>query len=100
MTYRLSKLAAGNYDVLLSGVLIASLARTQTGDHVTWSAEPLVDLPPSERPEPFVDLGARVCEFRGSLLLAGRTANHLTAVGRQLSQEPSQSGSFHRLKNY
>ena len=38
MTYRLSKLAAGSYDVILDGVTIASLVRTDIRRQVKWSA--------------------------------------------------------------
>ena len=53
MTYRLSKLAAGSYDVLLNGVIIAGLVRTDIRYHVKWTAELLVDLPPEQLPPPF-----------------------------------------------
>ena len=53
MTYRLVKLAAGSYDVILKGVIIAGLVRTDTRHHVKWIAELLVDLPPGEMPPPF-----------------------------------------------
>jgi hypothetical protein len=55
MSYRLLKLAPGSYDVLLNGVIIASLVRYQspTKRDTTWTAELLVDLAPEEMPEPF-----------------------------------------------
>jgi len=53
MTYRLTRLAPGSYDVLLNGVIIASLVRTGPSDSATWAVELLVDLPPPERPAPF-----------------------------------------------
>jgi hypothetical protein len=55
MAYRLSRLAAGSYDVLLNGVIIASLVRSGETDNATWTAELLVDLPPEEMPAPFTD---------------------------------------------
>ncbi len=57
MTYRLQKLAPGSYDVILDGVIIASLVRAGAyrRDHVRWIAELLVDGPASERPAPFTD---------------------------------------------
>ncbi len=55
MTYRLSRLAPGSYDVLLNGVIIASLVRNGLSDDETWTAELLVDLPPEERPAPFTE---------------------------------------------
>ncbi len=53
MTYRLSKLAAGSYDVILNGVIIAGIVRTDLGADQRWTAELLVDLAPEERPPPF-----------------------------------------------
>jgi hypothetical protein len=53
MTYRLCKLAAGSYDVILDGVIIASLVRTTLRDRVKWTAELLIDVPPSDMPPPF-----------------------------------------------
>ena len=53
MTYRLSKLAAGSYDVLLNGVIIAGLVRGDSRHHVKWTVELLVDLPSEQMPPPF-----------------------------------------------
>ena len=53
MIYKLSRLAPGSYDVLLNGVIIASLVRSAETDNATWTAELLLDLPPEERPAPF-----------------------------------------------
>ena len=53
--YRLSRLAPGSYDVLLHGVINASLVRSGDTDNATWTAELLVDLPPKERPNPFAE---------------------------------------------
>ncbi len=53
MPYRLSRLAPGSYDVLLNGVIIASLVRNGLSEDAPWTAELLVDLPPEERPAPF-----------------------------------------------
>jgi hypothetical protein len=55
MTYRLSWLAPCSYDVLLNGIIIASLVRSGPGENTTWTVEPLADLPPSERPAPFTE---------------------------------------------
>jgi hypothetical protein len=56
MAYRLSRLAPGSYDVLLNGVITASLVRSGDTDNATWTAELLVDLPPEERPAPFAHM--------------------------------------------
>ena len=55
MTYRLSRLAPGSYDVLLNGVIIASLVRNGLSEDAPWTAELLMDLPPEERPAPFTE---------------------------------------------
>jgi hypothetical protein len=55
MTYRLSRLAPGSYDVLLDGLIIASLVRSGDPHHATWTAELLVNLPRSKRPAPFTE---------------------------------------------
>ena len=53
MTYKLSRLAPGSYDVLLDGVIIASLVRSGETSNATWTAELLTDLPSWKRPSPF-----------------------------------------------
>jgi hypothetical protein len=55
MPYTLSRLAPGSYDVLLDGVIIASLVRSGDRHNPTWTAELLVDLPPEVRPAPFAE---------------------------------------------
>ena len=55
MAYKLSRLAPGSYDVLLNGVIVASLVRNGETDTATWTVELLVDLPPEERPAPFTE---------------------------------------------
>ena len=53
MTYRLRKLAAGSYDVILDGVIIAGVVRTTIRDRVKWTAELLIDVPAEQMPPPF-----------------------------------------------
>ncbi len=53
MSYRLFRLAPGSYDVLLNGVIIASLVRSGTSENATWTAELLADLSSGLRPAPF-----------------------------------------------
>ena len=55
MTYRLSRLAPGSYDVLLNGVIIASLVRSGNTSNATWTAELLADGPSGRRPSPFTE---------------------------------------------
>jgi hypothetical protein len=53
MPYTLSRLAPGSYDVLLDGVIVASLVRSGTTSNATWTAELLMDVHPRRRPAPF-----------------------------------------------
>ncbi len=55
VTYRLSRLAPGSYDVLLNGVIVASLVRSGTSEDATWTAELLANSPAGERPPPFTE---------------------------------------------
>ncbi len=82
MTYRLQKLAPGSYDVILNGVIIASLVRVGAfrASGVKWVAELLVDLPAAERPAPFTDpehtfeTMEEACAWLGADLPNGRSA--------------------------
>jgi hypothetical protein len=56
MPYTLSRLASGSYDVLLDGVIIASLVRSGETQNAIWTVELLVDLPPGEMPAPFTEI--------------------------------------------
>ena len=55
MTYTVEQLAAGSYDVLLDGRLVASLVREVDRSDVTrgWLVDLLDEAPPAERPAPF-----------------------------------------------
>jgi len=53
MTYTLSLLAPGSYDVLLNGKIVASLVRSGNTSAATWTAELLEDVYPRRRPAPF-----------------------------------------------
>ncbi|WP_457091571.1 hypothetical protein [Microvirga sp. P5_D2] len=55
MPYTISRLAPGSYDVLLDGVIIASLVRSGDPQNPTWTVELLTDLPPEKRPVPFTE---------------------------------------------
>ena len=55
MAYTLSRLAPGSYDVLLDGVIVASLVRSGSKDNVTWTAEILTDVLSWKRPAPFTE---------------------------------------------
>jgi hypothetical protein len=46
---RLSKLAAGSYDLIQNGAITASLMRTAKSSYDRWTAELLINLPPQER---------------------------------------------------
>lgn len=58
MAYTAEPLAPGSYDVLLDGVVIASLVRNvhRNGPADTWSLELLDETPETERPAPFTSL--------------------------------------------
>ena len=53
MTYRVRKLAAGSYDLILDGVILAGLVRNDTDHPAAWTAELLVDFPADLMPPPF-----------------------------------------------
>ena len=53
MTYRITKLAPGSYDVWLNGVIVASLVRNSSTSDAPWMAELLNNVGPGEMPEPF-----------------------------------------------
>jgi hypothetical protein len=53
MSYKLTKLAPGSYDVWLNGEIIASLVRSGQTHDAIWTAELLEDLPSGEMPAPF-----------------------------------------------
>jgi hypothetical protein len=53
MTYSLTKLAAGSYDLWLDGKIIGSVVKGGSDDAPIWIAELLVDLPPEQRLAPF-----------------------------------------------
>jgi hypothetical protein len=56
MAYTLLRLASGSYDVLLDGVIVASLVRDGEKDDATWTVELLMDVDPERRPAPFAEL--------------------------------------------
>ena len=56
MAYSLVRLAPGSYDVLRDGVVIAGVVRSGQTSDATWTVELLQDLPPQERPAPFMDI--------------------------------------------
>lgn len=55
MTYTVQQLAAGSYDVLFDGALVASLVREVDRSGVTreWLVDLLDETSPAERPAPF-----------------------------------------------
>ena len=55
MTYTLSLLAPGSYDVLLNGIVIASLVRDGSQAPPIWTAELLENMHRSRRPAPFTE---------------------------------------------
>ncbi|QGY03536.1 hypothetical protein MMSR116_17820 [Methylobacterium mesophilicum SR1.6/6] len=55
MTYSVRRLAAGSYDVLLNGCLVASLVREidHSGTPREWLVDLLDEVPPATWPAPF-----------------------------------------------
>ena len=56
MTYRLTQLAPGSYDLLLGDVIVASVVRSSSCNPVVWTAELLEDVLASQRPAPFTKI--------------------------------------------
>lgn len=56
MTYTVEQLAPGSYDVLRDGAVVAALVRNvhRSGPSDTWQVELLDEMPPAERPAPFM----------------------------------------------
>jgi len=61
MPYTLDRLTAGSYDLLLDGTVIGGGVRdiTTDGEVRRWRAELLDDLPPAQRPKPFIEIEHR-----------------------------------------
>ncbi|GEO16155.1 hypothetical protein [Microvirga aerophila] len=55
MTYRLTQLAPGAYDLLLKGKVIGSVVRGGSRDSPIWIAELLRRHLPHQRPMPFTE---------------------------------------------
>jgi hypothetical protein len=53
VSYKLTKLAPGSYDVWRNGEIIASLVRSGQTSDATWTAELLVEPTTGEMPAPF-----------------------------------------------
>ena len=62
MAYKLVMLAPGSYDVILDGVVVASLVRS-IRTHRGWTAELLSEVPPDQRPVPFIELEHEFSDF-------------------------------------
>jgi hypothetical protein len=63
MPYELRRPAPGSFDVVLDGVVVASLVRSRPHQGATWSAELLLDLDQKDRPPPFRRLEHRFATF-------------------------------------
>jgi hypothetical protein len=61
MPYTLHRLAAGSYDLLLEGAVIGGVVRdiSAGGEVRRWRAELLDELPPAQRPQPFIGIEHR-----------------------------------------
>jgi hypothetical protein len=85
MRYRLVRLAAGSYDVLLNGIIIAGLVRVGRYEQTPWVVELLVDLPPGEQPEPFSEAEHRFATFEEARSWLGIPDNPTGASGDETS---------------
>ena len=56
MAYTLTKLAPGSYDLWRDGRIIGGVVRGESNDVPIWIAELLLDVPPEQRPPPFIEL--------------------------------------------
>jgi hypothetical protein len=83
VTYRLYKLAPGSYDVILNGVIVASLVRTASLHHTTWTAELLVDLRLGERPQPFLEAEHEFASLEEACNWLGLSAEETSRATRQ-----------------
>lgn len=56
MAYKLHRLAAGSYDLVLDGEIIGSVVRniSASGHPKGWRVELLEDRAPEQRPKPFI----------------------------------------------
>jgi hypothetical protein len=57
-------IAPGSYDVLLDGVIIASLVRSSETSNAIWTAELLEDVHPRRRPAPSSGQSTRSAAWR------------------------------------
>jgi hypothetical protein len=101
MTYSLSRLAPGSYDVLLNGEIIASLVKNGN-DTAHRTAEFLSDLPPEKRPAPFLEIEhefANLGEAKRWLGL-GMRSPPLARRPRWCRQSPVQHFRLHRWRRW
>ena len=56
MTYSLSQLAPGAYDLLLNDAVMGSVVRNGSRQLYSWTPELLGDSPQGERPAPFIEI--------------------------------------------
>lgn len=77
MPYKLIRLAPGSYDVVLDGVIVASLVRSGPTSNATWTVELLDDIAPKGRPKPFkkIEHSFRTLEDVQTWLGVGETCN-------------------------
>lgn len=58
MAYKLHRLAAGSYDLVLDGKIIGGVVRniSASGNARGWRVELLEELSPEQRPKPFTNI--------------------------------------------
>jgi len=92
MPDRLRKLAAGSYDVILDGVIIAGIVRSIVRERVTWTAELLISCPSKcRRPSPQPSTTSP-----RSKRLAGSLASHSSHCNFLSRTEPTKGGACRR----
>ena len=83
MPYTLHRLAAGSYDLLLEGAVIGGVVPdiSAGGEVRRWRAELLDELPPAQRPKPFIEIEHRfdtleeVLAWLGGATIAGSSGS-------------------------
>jgi hypothetical protein len=71
MTYTLTQLAAGSYDIYLNGEVVGAVVRGGTRISPVWIAELLYDMPAEDMPAPFKEVEREFLSFQELRLWLG-----------------------------
>jgi hypothetical protein len=71
MSYSLTQLAPGSYDILLDGQVVGAVVRGGTKTSPIWIAELLDDAPSAQRPAPFREVEHEFVSFQALRLWLG-----------------------------